>query len=84
MKAKETWRRRSSEPHLKSRLPEYENSCGVVVFDFLRSLIGEPDLAAMREAEIYVTLPRMLNNSAYDRFVAIMDCSAADEGGVTC
>lgn len=57
---------------------------GVSVFDFLRSLLRNEDLAGMREAQVYLTFPRMLKKAAYKHFVAIRDCSAAEEGSATC
>lgn len=67
---------------LKER--DFDGSDEILVFESLRSLFREPDLAGMSEAPLYFTLPRMLRNSVYEHFVAIGECSPAEGGRVKC
>lgn len=63
---------------------KFDGSDRVLLFDFLKSLVREAHLPSMSKAQLYLKLPRMLKKSAYGPFAAMRDCSAAEEGGVTC
>lgn len=67
---------------LKER--KFDGSNGVLVFEFLRNLIRDANLAARGEAQLYLILPRMLKKAAYGHSLAIRDCCTAEGGRVTC
>lgn len=66
---------------LKER--RFDGSHGILIFDFLRILIREANLAGMSEAQFYLTIHRKLRTSVHDHCAAVRDCPSAEEGGVT-
>lgn len=69
---------------LRLRERNFHGLDGGLVYNSLRSSVREVDLAAMRDAQEYLILLRMLKKAAYEHFEATGDRSAAEEGGATC
>lgn len=66
---------------LKDR--KFDGTDGVLIFDFLRSLIREASFAGMRKAQLYLMLLRMLRKSVHEHFIAIRDCFTPEERGLS-
>lgn len=60
-----------------------DGSDGILIFEFMRSVITEANLAAMSDGQLHLIFRRIVKKSAPEHFVGIRDCSRPEGGGVS-